>query len=260
MTFAGAARANLLIKVDKSDQEMTVVADGKPLYTWPVSTGRAGYNTPSGAFTPFRMDRHHFSREWDDAPMPYSIFFTEQGHAIHGTNEARHLGRAVSHGCVRLSVKHAAILWDLVKEHGKSHTTVALTGRIPSKRELVARAKQHRDEDVTGSLASRRHKAESRAELRAEQLAEKRRAERLLRAQERRLRAEQQRRQWQAQQRAEEQRYERDYARQQVYAQHRYQERAYDRYDRSSGYYRDAAPPPPPFPFVFLGPPPRDGY
>ena len=255
MTFAGAARADLLIKVDKSDQEMTVVADGKPLYTWPVSTGRAGYNTPSGAYTPFRMDRHHFSREWDDAPMPYSIFFTEQGHAIHGTNEWRHLGSAASHGCVRLSVKHAAILWDLVKEHGKSHTTVVLTGKIPSgKHPMVAHAKRHHDEDVSGSLSSRRHQADTRAEQRAEQ----RRAERLQRAQERRLRAELQRRQWEAQQRADEQRYARDYARRQVYAQPRYQEQAYDRYDRSNGYYREAGPPP--FPFVFLAPPPRGGY
>ena len=31
------------------------------------------------------MARKHFSREWDDAPMPHSIFFTRIGHAIHGT-------------------------------------------------------------------------------------------------------------------------------------------------------------------------------
>jgi hypothetical protein len=31
------------------------------------------------------MEKDHFSREWDDAPMPNSIFFTRQGHAVHGT-------------------------------------------------------------------------------------------------------------------------------------------------------------------------------
>ncbi len=45
---------------------------------------------------------------------PYSIFFTKQGHAIHGTNHKID-GEAHSHGCVRLSVQHAAILWGLVK-------------------------------------------------------------------------------------------------------------------------------------------------
>jgi hypothetical protein len=142
------ARADLLIKVDKSAQQMTVTEDGHLLYTWPVSTGRAGYNTPSGAYTPFRMDRDHFSREWDDAPMPYSIFFTKEGHAIHGTNEVNHLGHAVSHGCVRLSVQHAAVLWDLVKKDTMAHTSVVLTGKIPAGNEgLVARARPRRDQN-----------------------------------------------------------------------------------------------------------------
>ena len=53
-------------------------------------------------FQPFRMVKDHYSREWDDAPMPNSIFFTKEGHAIHGTYEVRNLGRPVSHGCVRV--------------------------------------------------------------------------------------------------------------------------------------------------------------
>ena len=31
------------------------------------------------------MEKDHFSKEWDDAPMPNSIFFTKTGHAIHGS-------------------------------------------------------------------------------------------------------------------------------------------------------------------------------
>jgi hypothetical protein len=76
------------------------------------------------------MEKDHFSQEWDDAPMPYSIFFTKKGHAIHGTNHTS-LGHPASHGCVRLSVKHAAMLWDLVKKNKMAHTTVVLTGEIP---------------------------------------------------------------------------------------------------------------------------------
>ncbi len=132
------ARANLLITIDKVAQQMTVTVDGDPRYVWPVSTGRQGYNTPNGLFQPFRMERDHFSREWDDAPMPYSIFFTQKGHAIHGTNHKID-GSPESHGCVRLSVGHAAQLWALVKEHKMANTRVELTGRIPSRNELLAR-------------------------------------------------------------------------------------------------------------------------
>src|SRR5476649_1264993 len=78
----GTAQAGILIKIDKSTQRMTVVRGGEPLYNWVVSTGRTGHATPSGSFTAFRMDADHYSKEWDDAPMPHSIFFTTTGVAI----------------------------------------------------------------------------------------------------------------------------------------------------------------------------------
>jgi hypothetical protein len=140
---------------------MTVSVDGTPRYVWPVSTGIAKYDTPSGSYTPFRMEKDHFSKEWDDAPMPYSIFFTKQGHAIHGTNHTS-IGRPASHGCVRLSVAHAAKLWDLVKEEGMTHTKVVLNGQLPPAGALVARRNdagqplqiepQQNDDDVTGTV------------------------------------------------------------------------------------------------------------
>lgn len=123
--------ASLLINVDKSAQRMIVTVDGNRLYEWPVSTGGGGYETPSGSFKPFRMEADHFSKEWDNAPMPHSIFFTQTGDAIHGTNEQRSLGRAVSHGCVRLSRKNAATLWDLVKREKMANTKVVLSGATP---------------------------------------------------------------------------------------------------------------------------------
>lgn len=131
LMFGQAAHADLLIQVDKSAQRMTVTVNGKQLYDWPVSTGGRDYDTPSGTFKPFRMDIDHHSDEWDNAPMPYSIFFTKTGDAVHGTYEQRSLGRAVSHGCVRLSVKNAATLWKLVKQEKMANTTVVLSGAIP---------------------------------------------------------------------------------------------------------------------------------
>ncbi|MGA7037461.1 MAG: L,D-transpeptidase, partial [Pseudolabrys sp.] len=56
-----AAYAELLIKVDKSAQHMTVTVNGEQLYNWPVTTGGSGYDTPSGTFKPFRMEIDHYS-------------------------------------------------------------------------------------------------------------------------------------------------------------------------------------------------------
>jgi hypothetical protein len=131
LAMTSAARAELLIHVNKSQQKMTVTVDGEQRYVWPVSTGAQGYDTPSGSFKPFRMEKDHFSKEFDDAPMPNSVFFTMEGHAIHGTFETRNLGHAVSHGCVRLSRANSAILWDLVKKEKMANTRVVLDGEIP---------------------------------------------------------------------------------------------------------------------------------
>ncbi len=84
MLFAsGAAQANVSITVDKNAQMMTVAVDGAERYRWPVSTGIPSHETPNGSFRTFRMEEDHYSKEFDDAPMPHSIFFTKIGHAIH---------------------------------------------------------------------------------------------------------------------------------------------------------------------------------
>jgi hypothetical protein len=124
----GTAQAEILITVDKSAQRMTVARDGEALYIWPVSTGRSGYATPSGSFSAFRMEADHYSKEWDEAPMPHSIFFTKIGHAIHGSYDTKKLGTPASHGCVRLSPAHAATLFAMVQQDGVTHTKVVLTG------------------------------------------------------------------------------------------------------------------------------------
>ncbi len=125
---AGAAQAKVAITVDKDNQQMTVAVDGVERYRWPVSSGLPSYETPNGSFRAFRMEPDHYSKEFDDAPMPHSIFFTKIGHAIHGTDSVKRLGSPASHGCVRLSRDHAAKLYALVKEQGVLNTTVTLSG------------------------------------------------------------------------------------------------------------------------------------
>jgi hypothetical protein len=125
---AGSAQAKVAITVDKDNQQMTVAVDGVERYRWPVSSGLPSYETPNGSFRAFRMEEDHYSKEFDDAPMPHSIFFTKIGHAIHGTDSVNRLGSPASHGCVRLSRENATKLWDLVKQEGVLNTTVTLTG------------------------------------------------------------------------------------------------------------------------------------
>ena len=72
----GQALAAVLIAIDKPSQTMTVAVNGAVQYRWYVSTGATGYSTPGGSYTPFRLERMHYSREWDNAGMPHSIFFT----------------------------------------------------------------------------------------------------------------------------------------------------------------------------------------
>jgi len=98
---AGAARTSVLVSIDKSTQRMSVSVDGVPRYHWAVSTGRAGYGTPSGTYRPQRMERTWFSKEYYNSPMPHSIFF-HGGYAIHGSYEIHRLGGPASHGCIRL--------------------------------------------------------------------------------------------------------------------------------------------------------------
>jgi L,D-transpeptidase-like protein len=148
LPLASPARANIVISIDKSTQQMSVAVDGAQRYTWPVSTGRPGYDTPDGAFKINRMDADHFSQEWDNAPMPHTMFFDLHGHAIHGFFDVKHLGLAVSHGCVRLSPDHAATLFDLVKTEGLANTSVTIAGRTPGGNGAVARARSPDSETV----------------------------------------------------------------------------------------------------------------
>ena len=127
------------VTIDKSRQKMTVGLDGVTKYEWPVSTGKAGYSTPSGTYTATSMNEIWYSKEWDSAPMPHSVFFRKDGYAIHGSLEVRNLGRPASHGCVRISPENAATFFALVKKVGLKNTEVVLTGVTPGGEYKVAR-------------------------------------------------------------------------------------------------------------------------
>ncbi|MCT8973547.1 L,D-transpeptidase [Microbaculum marinisediminis] len=121
-----SASSDVVAKISLSNQTMQVYVNGLRRYSWPVSTARSGYRTPTGNYRPIRMHRTYFSKKYHGSPMPYSIFF-HGGYAIHGTNYVKSLGRPASHGCVRLHPSNAAALFSLVKRHGAGNTQIVIT-------------------------------------------------------------------------------------------------------------------------------------
>jgi lipoprotein-anchoring transpeptidase ErfK/SrfK len=125
ITATNSWAAGLVARVDISRQTMTVYTNGAVAYSWKVSTGGKGYRTPTGSYSPKRLHRMWYSSKYENAPMPYSIFF-RGGYAIHGTDHVRSLGRPASHGCVRLHPRHARTLYNLVKAYGKGNTRIVV--------------------------------------------------------------------------------------------------------------------------------------
>ena len=118
------AKAEVRIFVDVSDQVMYVETPGE-VYEWDVSTGRKGYRTPLGIYQPYLLKTMHYSKKYDNAPMPNSIFF-KGGYAIHATYDLERLGRPASHGCIRLHPQNAKWLFYLVNEYGKENTYIMI--------------------------------------------------------------------------------------------------------------------------------------
>lgn len=133
LAFTGLAEASTKkkgtivdIRVDISSQSMNVNVNGWPYGRWKVSTARKGYYTPRGAWRPFALKKMHYSRKYDNSPMPHSIFFLG-GYAIHATDYLKQLGRPASHGCIRLSPQNAARLYSLVQKHGMRATRISIS-------------------------------------------------------------------------------------------------------------------------------------
>ena len=119
----GDARGDVLVRIDKSSQSMSVIVNGQHRHTWAVSTGI--YGTPSGTFRPQSLARHHRSTLYNNAPMPYSIFY-DGNFAIHGTTHVSRLGGPASRGCVRLHPANAAVLFALVRTEGLGNTRISI--------------------------------------------------------------------------------------------------------------------------------------
>jgi lipoprotein-anchoring transpeptidase ErfK/SrfK len=117
--------AGVVAKIDLSQQKMRVYVNGRHQYTWAVSTGRGRYRTPTGSYSVKRMHARYYSRKYNNAPMPHSLFF-RGGYAVHGTTHISALGRPASHGCVRLHPSNARKLFNLVRRHGARGSRIVI--------------------------------------------------------------------------------------------------------------------------------------
>ena len=126
LLLPGAALADRVVaRVSISTQTMKVYHEGRHIYTWPVSTAKSGKITPTGTYAPEFLSRHHRSSRYNNAPMPWAIFY--DGHyAIHGTDQLKRLGKPASNGCVRLHPDNAEILFRMVKWEGMENMRVEI--------------------------------------------------------------------------------------------------------------------------------------
>ncbi|MBU2582938.1 MAG: L,D-transpeptidase [Alphaproteobacteria bacterium] len=124
------AAPSLRVSINLTSQTMTVMEGGQTEHVWKISSGRSGYYTPTGNYRPQWMTRMHYSKKYDNAPMPHSVFF-HGGYAIHATYATGALGRPASHGCIRLSPANAKAFYRLVSQHGKASTRISITGSTP---------------------------------------------------------------------------------------------------------------------------------
>lgn len=98
------------ICVDISRAKAWLLWQGEVTYgPVPVSTGKPGYRTPTGTFKVLWKERYHWSKQYN-GPMPYSLFFTRNGHAIHEGNI-----NYQSHGCIRTWRSTAQKFFERVK-------------------------------------------------------------------------------------------------------------------------------------------------
>ena len=125
----------LVAKINLSSQRMTVLVDGKVRHSWKISSGALGHHTPTGSYKPYSLQRMHYSRKYNNAAMPHSVFF-RGGFAIHATGAVWRLGTPASHGCVRLSPAHARQFYALVQKYSKAGTRIRIFGRTPASHRL----------------------------------------------------------------------------------------------------------------------------
>ncbi len=141
----------VVARINLSTQRMDVSVNGASQHSWAVSSGRTGFASPRGTWRVQWIEKMHYSRKYDNAPMPHAVFFTG-GVAVHATSATGMLGRPASHGCIRLAPANAAQFYALVQKHGTKQTQIQVFGSPPGG---AVAARRDRDQDDDGARSSR---------------------------------------------------------------------------------------------------------
>jgi len=111
----------ILVYVDLSRQLATVYRNGVRIGVSTISSGRPGFETPTGVFTILEKNKEHISHKYNDAPMRYQERLTWGGVALHAGGLP---GYPESHGCVHLPLAFSKILFSAMPMGG----TVVIAG------------------------------------------------------------------------------------------------------------------------------------
>jgi len=104
--------APVTMLISLQDQRGYVYREGRRIAVTTVSTGRPGYDTPTGVFPIMGKEKMHHSNRYENAPMPWMQRLTQWGHALHAGNVRP---TPSSHGCVRLPAEFARQLYLLTR-------------------------------------------------------------------------------------------------------------------------------------------------
>lgn len=107
-----APEGPVVVIVSLKGQHAHVYRNGIPIGMSTVSTGKPGYKTPTGVFTVLQKHVEHKSNLYQNAPMPYMQRLTWDGIAMHAGNVP---GYPASHGCVRLPLEFAKLLFGVTR-------------------------------------------------------------------------------------------------------------------------------------------------
>ncbi len=115
----------LVVLVSVPEQILHVYRNGVLIGRSTVSTGAKGRSTPGGVFTILEKKAEHYSKKYNNAPMPNMQRLTWTGIAMHSGNLP---GYPASHGCIRLPFDFSQLLF---KETAKGGTVVVGDGKTP---------------------------------------------------------------------------------------------------------------------------------
>jgi lipoprotein-anchoring transpeptidase ErfK/SrfK len=120
VSVAGETKRTIVVSLE--DRKLALVVNGQVKKIYPVAVGKPSTPSPVGTFTIERRitnpTYHHHGKTVPPGPhnpvgtrwMGLSI----QGYGIHGTNEPNSIGKAASHGCIRMAKTDVQELFELV--------------------------------------------------------------------------------------------------------------------------------------------------